>query len=69
MKKIVKATRLDAVHQEHDIEEKETVTLWPTTAIGFGIMLVDDSERVVTGNHECTMPVPRPPVYPEGRPP
>lgn len=54
-KKIVKVTWLDAGHEEGDMDEECIKELHPVRLVSFGLLMVDDDERVIISSHMLTM--------------
>jgi len=55
-KTIVQVTWLDAAHQDDDMEEKEIRGLQPLKMVSFGLLMVEDDERVIISGHVGTTP-------------
>jgi len=53
-KTIVKVTWLDATHAEDEIEEKDIHGLQPLRMVSFGLLMVDDEDRVIISSHVGT---------------
>jgi len=53
-KKIVKVTWLDSGHEESNMDEECIKELYPVRLVSFGLLMVNDAERVIISSHVLT---------------
>ena len=52
-KTVVQVTWLDSGHQEGEMDEESIKNLHPVRMVSFGLLMVNDDERVIISNHAC----------------
>jgi len=52
-KTVVQVTWLDSGHQQGEMDEESIKNLHPMRMVSFGLLIVNDDERVIISNHAC----------------